>query len=88
MIQVALPNDISVDEEKALGINWHVLEDLFSVKADVVLCGDRTGQEVVEILVQEDGSWILNPVLTLSLRICLSLRAKAYDPIGLVSQQR
>ena len=29
VIQVALPNDISVDEEKALGINWHVLEDLY-----------------------------------------------------------
>ena len=46
--------------------------DLFSVEADVVVGGGRTGQEIIEVLVQGDRSLILNPVLKLSLRICLS----------------
>ena len=70
-----------MDEEKALGINWHMFEDLFSVRADVVLGGGRTGQEVTEVLVKKDMSLILNPEIKLSLRICLPIHPKAYDPL-------
>ena len=84
MLQVTLPNTTLVDEENALGINWHVMEDLFSVRADVVLGGGRTGQEVTEVLVKKYMSLIINPEIKLSLRICLSIHAKAYDPLGLV----
>jgi hypothetical protein len=61
-----------------------VLEALISVKADVVLDRDRTGQQVVEVLIEGNGSFILHPSLKLSLRICLSFHSKAYDPLSLV----
>ena len=82
VIPVALPNAVSVEEERALGMNWNVLEDTFSVNAGAVLGGGKKGGEAVTEVVEDNNSLILNPTLKLSLRICLSVHAKAYEPLG------
>ena len=85
VIPVALPNAGSIEEEKALGMKWNVLGDTFSVNAGAVLGGGKKCGEVVAVVVEDnDASLILNPELKLTLRICLSVHAKAYDPLGLV----
>ena len=78
-IQVNLPNAVKVDEEKALGLSWDVKPDLLSVKPAMLAEKKRGG---VPLLVSE--SLILNPSLSLTLRLCLSIHAQSFDPLGFV----
>ena len=76
-IQVDLPNAVKVDEEKALGLSWDVKPDLLSVKPALLAEKKKGG---VPVLVSE--SLILNPSLSLTLRLCLSIHAQSFDPLG------
>ena len=71
-----LVNAQDVDEEKALGVHWKVKEDELFVKLGN---GGKGGTMRISL-----SSIIYNPLLKLSLRECLSLHAKAFDPSGLV----
>ena len=65
-----------VEDEKALGIHWSVRDDLFYVKVNVA--GKKRN---LKISLQNICD---SPDLKLTLRDCLSIHAKAYDPLGIV----
>ena len=93
-IQVNLTNAIGADEEKALGIGWDVRNDLFFVKPGLMIGGKKSRKELTPCLLPAadsgggNASLILNPKLILTLRICLSVHAQSYDPMGLVYPTR
>ena len=78
-IQVNLPNAVAVDEEKALGLNWEVKQDLLSVKPAMLAEKKKGG---IPVLLEHANTLILNPVLTPNLRLCLSVHAQSFDPLG------
>ena len=85
LIGVTLENAIGIDEEKALGIYWNVKDDKFYVKANLDKPSKKPKKN--DITVEVDGiEYLINITIKphLTLRICLSLHAKAYDPLGLV----
>ena len=62
-------------EEKALGIHWNVEQDNLFIKGESI---SKNKSCAPFINFQE------NPKLKLSLRCCLSLHSKPYDPLGLI----
>lgn len=81
-IQVSLPNAVQADEEKALGLSWDVKPDLLSVKP--AMLADKKKGGVAVLTAVDNGAFILNPSLTLTLRLCLSVHAQSFDPLGFV----
>ena len=71
--QVAAPS--ADDPEKALGVFWMVKEDKFFIKVAV---GNKKKQVTINLM-----TVLENPKLKLTVRNCLSLHSKAFDPIGL-----
>ena len=65
-----------MDSEKALGVYWIVREDKLFIKA--------RGSGKNKSIVVELNSFLENPSLRLTLRECLSLHARAWDPLGFV----
>ena len=68
-------NTEEVEDERALGIMWSIKDDLFYIKVGA------SGKKIASINISQI---IQNPELKLTLRICLSLHAKAFDPLGLI----
>ena len=62
-----------------MGLSWDVKPDLLSVKPALLAEKKKGG---VPVLVSE--SLILNPSLSLTLRLCLSIHAQSFDPLGFV----
>ena len=87
VISVHLPNQIGVEEEKALGLYWDVAADEFYVKVDVT-CGSKKKSGSSKIIISEDsGRCIIDTkqlVPKLTLRDCLSIHSKPFDPLGFV----
>ena len=82
-ISVKLPNQIGVDEERALGVSWDVKNDKFFIKPNLLSPGKKQKKPnfQVELLPTLDG---INVKPHLTLRAGLSLHAKSYDPLGLI----
>ena len=88
VISVQLPNAISPDEEKALGLHWDVKNDMLFIKVDLTAPSKKGKGAVVSIQpnVREDQCqtpFLVDIKPALTLRSCLSLHAKTYDPLGL-----
>ena len=82
-ISVYLPNQISEDEERALGVNWDPREDTLSIKVDVSRPPKRAkNRSKFTVVVCPLDTVEVKPVLTLV--AALSIHAKCYDPLGLV----
>ena len=80
-----LPDLTTLDEEKALGVHWDVCKDVLYVKADLLSIGKKRGKSDVCLSVCDDGPVKIVVVKPhMSLRICLSLHARTYDPLGWV----
>ena len=84
IVGLVLPDAASSEEEKALGTYWAVRDDTFYVKADLIKPAKKVRRGVNEtvIAVNEDMSVSITPHLTL--RFCLSMHARPFDPLGLV----
>jgi len=67
---------LNTEAEKALGVYWDVRNDKFFVKVEAQ--GRKKNAKVSLLYFAE------NPHLKLSLRDCLSLHARAFDPLGLI----
>ena len=81
VIAVHLPNQIGADEEKALGINWDVERDLLSIKVDITKPSKKIRkQSDFAVEVGPNNTVQVRPIL--SLRVALSIHARAYDPLG------
>ena len=91
VIGVQLPGAPSADEEKALGVHWNVQKDELFIDPDLSAEG-RKGSVKTPAQVFDDGGMEENPSFglppKLTLRICLSLHARAFDPLGLVLPTR
>ena len=92
VIGIQLPGAVTPDEEKALGVHWDVEKDELFIDPDLT-SGGKKGSVKTPAHVHKDGpfdegnpSFGLPPTLTL--RICLSLHARAFDPLGLVLPTR
>ena len=46
IISVALPNAIAANEEKALGVHWDVMQDMFFIKVEVSIGSKKTIKKV------------------------------------------
>ena len=46
VISVALPNAIGVNEEKALGVHWDVMQDKFFIKVDISIGSKKSIKKV------------------------------------------
>ena len=89
LIGVKLDNAIGVDEEKALGIYWDVKNDEFYVKSNLTKPSKKPKKNDVYVEVQNiDTGLTIQVKPCLTLRVCLSLHAKAHDPLGLVLPTR
>ena len=89
LIGVPLENLLASEEEKALGIYWDVREDEFYVKSNLGKPSKRVRRKDVVVDVSEvDGRRFLEIKQHLTLRICLSLHALSYDPLGFVLPTR
>ena len=87
LIGVKLENAIGADEEKALGIYWNVKDDEFYVKANLGKPSKKHKKNDIKVEVIDESFTVqIKPHLTL--RVCLSLHAKAHDPLGLVLPTR
>ena len=83
VIAVHLPNQIAADEEKALGVDWDVENDELSIKVDVAKPPKKLKKKNEYSVQVSPGNTVqVSPHLTL--RIALSVHAKAYDPLGFV----
>ena len=65
-----------MDNEKALGVYWDVRNDKFFIKVEAQ---GRKHNSTISLL-----QFVENPKLKLRLRDCLSLHARAFDPLGLI----
>ena len=89
LIGVPLENSLASEEEKALGIYWDVKEDEFYVKSNLGKPSKRVKRKDVVVDVSEvNGKRFLEIKQHLTLRICLSLHALSYDPLGFVLPTR
>ena len=89
LIGVQLPNAIASDEERAFGIHWDVKNDKFYMKSNLAKPGKKHRKtDVVIVVLKEESieSIMIKPYLTI--RACLSLHAKTYDPLGLILPTR
>ena len=84
VIGIALPDAIKTTEEKALGVYWNVKDDTLYVKADLLKMGKKVkpGKAAACVTVNPTSGVTITPQLTL--RICLSLHARPFDPLGLI----
>ena len=87
LIGVKLEDAIGEDEEKALGLYWNVKEDEFYVKANLGKPSKKHKKNDIKVEVI-DNSFTIQIKPHLTLRVCLSLHAKAHDPLGLVLPTR
>ena len=89
-VVIGLPVSGTADacEEKALGLYWEVKGDFLYVKADLMKPGRnaKRGVPAVSVSVNPSSEVIIAPHLTL--RACLSLHARPFDPLGLVLPTR
>ena len=83
VIAVHLPNQISAEEEKALGVDWDVGKDTLAVKVDVSRPAKKLNKKN-QFSVQVSPYREVHVFPHLTLRIALSIHAKAYDPLGLI----
>ena len=89
LIGVKLDNAIGDDEEKALGIYWDVQNDTFYVKSNLIKPSKKPKKSDIYVEIQElDKGHTIQIRPRLTLRVCLSLHAKAHDPLGLVLPTR
>ena len=94
VIGVQLPGALSPDEEKALGVHWDVEKDELFIDPDLSTGSKKGAIKIPETILYSGNGEIdmENPSvslpLVLTLRICLSLHAKAFDPLGLVLPTR
>ena len=88
LIGVQLPNAIAVDEERALGINWDVINDQFYMKSNLAKPGKKRKKTDVVVTIEDNSIDRINIKPYLTIRACLSLHAKTYDPLGLVLPTR
>ena len=88
VIGVAVPGAIGNNEEKALGLYWDVKDDRLYIKADLEKSSKnaKRGITKVNVLVDQLSNVVVTPHLTL--RACLSLHARPFDPLGLVLPTR
>ena len=88
VISMSLPEELEINEEKALGIYWNIQADSLYVKADLAKLGKKfkRGTTAVEVLVSPNHDVSIAPHLTL--RACLSLHAKPFDALGFVLPTR
>ena len=84
LIGVHLPHAIANDEERALGMSWDVKDDKFYVKSNLEKPGKKQKKSEVSVTINKDSIDRINIKPHLTIRACLSLHAKAYDPLGLV----
>ena len=83
VISVHLPNQISEDEERALGVNWDPKLDTLSIKVDVAKPPKREKKRKhFSVIVSPLSTVKVKPVLTLV--AALSILAKCYDPLEFV----
>ena len=75
-------------EEKALGVYWDVRKDLLYVKADLSKSSKKVRRGVPTITVSVDPLSTIDIAPHLTLRACLSLHSKPFDPLGLVLPTR
>ena len=76
-----LVNVDDVEEEKALGIHWDVKNDKLFVR---VRAGAKKKLSFSSTIVISLLDIVENPTLRLRLRDCLSLHARAWDPLGII----
>lgn len=69
-------NTEDIEDERALGVMWSVKDDVFYIKVGASGKLKSVSVSLPQILE--------NPDLKLTLRACLSLHAKAFDPHGLI----
>ena len=95
--QVIGAEEGSEETEKALGILWSVKEDKLSVRVKIGLGNKRSPKDVSllpQLGIEESATEPppvqsnkqppqSSPVLKLTLRICLSIHSKTYDPLGI-----
>ena len=81
-IAVHLPDQILVEEERALGVNWDVLNDTLSIKVNIQKPSKKIKRKH-KYLVEISPTDVITVSPHLTLRIALSIHAKAYDPLGL-----
>ena len=84
MIGLTLPDAVSSNEEKALGVYWNVKEDTFYIKSNLTKVRKRVkrGVKAIDVSVSEQFLVTIAPHMTL--RACLSLHATPFDALGLV----
>ena len=82
-----LPGAVSPEDEKALGLHWNVQKDELFIDPDLTVGGKKNMVKISEVNNDAENPSYGFP-LKLTLRICLSLHAKAFDPLGLVLPTR
>ena len=65
-----------IEDERALGVFWDVKNDKFYIKVSV---GSKKRKISLSLFSYQE-----NPQLKLTLRDCLSLHSKAFDPLGMI----
>ena len=83
VIAVHLPDQIQAEEERALGVDWDVVNDMLSVKVNIAKPSKKIKKKH-RYIVEISPTNIVTVAPHLTLRIALSIHAKAYDPLGLV----
>ena len=93
IVGVKLPDAIDPDEEKALGVGWDVARDDFYIITEEAAIFDvkqKKGKSKAALAVDHVDKDVSPPgtgdvpLPILTLRICLSKHAKAFDPLGWV----
>ena len=78
-------NNVSDTVEKALGVLWIVQSDMLSIRVSLEL-GNKRSPKSISLLPQlglvQLPELVDTPCVKLNLRICLSIHAKTFDPLG------
>ena len=88
VIGTPIPDTVAVEEEKALGVYWHVSKDLLYIKADLHKSNNRVrrGVPISTVSIGPDSLVSISPHMTL--RVCLSLHSKPFDALGFILPTR
>ena len=81
-ISVQLPNQIGVNEERALGVSLDVKNDQLFIKFNLLSPGKRQKKTDYQVSLSSTSSLQIKPHLTLW--VCLSLHVKPYNPLSLI----
>ena len=84
LISVQLPYAIGVEEERCLGVSWDVRTDRLFVKSNLDKPGKKIKKTDIEVIVTNSDLIRIQVKPHLTIRACLSLHAKPYDPLGFV----